>query len=264
MEPHRSAPRRAGPVPSTLIGALLVVAGLMLALRAREDGVTREGPAFEGEVTAPRAAPAPGWAGLPDPLTVAALLDDVSADPPVRTFLHERDWIGRAVRAAAALAAGRVPRELVRGAAPAGRFSVETVGRETVISVESYRRYDALADAVGGISPAAVRALITALRAPIEAAYRSAGDPSAPLDALVARALLRVEAAPVPEGEILVRPAGAYFVLEDPHLEALGDVEKQLLRMGPRNARVLQAKAREIREALGLDAPAPAPTALAR
>jgi hypothetical protein len=43
----------------------------------------------------------------------------------------------------------------------------------------------------------------------------------------------------------------------DPALERLGDVERQLLRMGPRNGRILQEKAREIARALGLASPAP-------
>lgn len=51
-------------------------------------------------------------------------------------------------------------------------------------------------------------------------------------------------------------------MFEDVRLEALGDLEKQLLRMGPRNTRTLQSKAKEIREALGMQAPAR--TALAR
>jgi len=37
-------------------------------------------------------------------------------------------------------------------------------------------------------------------------------------------------------------------------LEALGAAEKQLLRMGPRNARRVQEKARELEAALGLPA----------
>jgi hypothetical protein len=42
------------------------------------------------------------------------------------------------------------------------------------------------------------------------------------------------------------------FVYEDERLERAGAVEKHLLRMGPRNTRLVQAKARELLEALGL------------
>jgi hypothetical protein len=49
------------------------------------------------------------------------------------------------------------------------------------------------------------------------------------------------------------------YVFADPALEALSEVEKHLVRMGPRNERIVQAKARELREALALPAVAAAP-----
>jgi Protein of unknown function (DUF3014) len=49
----------------------------------------------------------------------------------------------------------------------------------------------------------------------------------------------------------LVEGTGATWAYADPALERLGDVDKQILRMGPRNARILQEKAREISRALG-------------
>jgi hypothetical protein len=51
---------------------------------------------------------------------------------------------------------------------------------------------------------------------------------------------------------VFVQGDGAVYAFSDPKLEALGPVEKHLLRMGPRNARLVQAKAREIEGALGL------------
>jgi len=48
-------------------------------------------------------------------------------------------------------------------------------------------------------------------------------------------------------------PKGANnFGFEDARLEALGPVEKLLLRMGPKNTKVIQNKAREIAAALDL------------
>lgn len=268
MDAHETELKRAGPAPSIVIGALLAVAGIMIGVRIREDrtpratrsdsppaAVARVAPAVSGSAWTPRTA-------LPDPVTLAALLDDVSADRPVRALLHEPDWLVRAIRATGALAEGRVPREILRDAAPAAPFSVERTGRDAVIAAASYHRYDAFADAVGGISPAAVRALFVALREPIDEAAHLLRGRSAAFDTVAMEALLRVEAAPIVEGDVLVRKEGGAFVFEDVRLEALGDLEKQLLRMGPRNTRTLQSKAKEIREALGMQEPAR--TALAR
>ena len=50
-----------------------------------------------------------------------------------------------------------------------------------------------------------------------------------------------------------LRKTGTLYVYEDPALEDLGPVEKQFLRMGPRNTRLLKSAAREIAAALGMD-----------
>ena len=92
-----------------------------------------------------------------------------------------------------------------------------------------------------------------ALRPALETAYRALGYPDGSIDKAAARALHRIELAPVRDGEVaVVEGTGATWAYADPALERLGDVERQILRMGPRNGRILQAKAREISQALGM------------
>ncbi len=69
------------------------------------------------------------------------------------------------------------------------------------------------------------------------------------------RALRRLEAAPVEDGPVHVEQDGKVYAFSDARLESLGPVEKHLLRMGPRNTRMIQAKARELETALGLVKP---------
>ena len=52
---------------------------------------------------------------------------------------------------------------------------------------------------------------------------------------------------------------GIGYGYADPKLEAMPAAQKQLLRMGPENARAVQAKLREIALALGIPPRAPAP-----
>jgi hypothetical protein len=47
---------------------------------------------------------------------------------------------------------------------------------------------------------------------------------------------------------------GTIYFFSAPELERLGPVEKHLLRMGPRNTRIIQAKARQMERALGFAA----------
>jgi Protein of unknown function (DUF3014) len=48
---------------------------------------------------------------------------------------------------------------------------------------------------------------------------------------------------------------GGVYAFADAKLEDLDEVEKHLVRMGPRNERLIQAKARELLKSLGLQAP---------
>jgi hypothetical protein len=64
----------------------------------------------------------------------------------------------------------------------------------------------------------------------------------------------------VVEGDVAVEAAGpVLYLFADPALEALGPVEKQLLRMGPRNARLVKQQAVALLAALQLQPPVPAP-----
>jgi hypothetical protein len=58
-----------------------------------------------------------------------------------------------------------------------------------------------------------------------------------------------------PEGDVPVAEREGVFVFQDERLEGAREVEKHLLRMGPRNTRLVQAKARELLDALGLPPP---------
>jgi len=119
------------------------------------------------------------------------------------------------------------------------------------ISPSSYARYDAFANVIASLDERRVAAAYRTLHPLLESAYHALGYPGRPLDAAVARALQRVAGAPVRE-EVAVRRVGSLWLYADARLESLGPVEKQLLRMGARNTRLLQQEAREIAGALGL------------
>jgi hypothetical protein len=191
----------------------------------------------------------------PAPETTQGLLEAVSKDALLRKLLAEGDVVRRWAVVAANLALGESPRRALASAAPAGKFSVETAGSRGAISPTSYARYDAFADAVASVDSAALASAWRALHPALQAAYRALGYPYPSIDAAMVRALHRIEQAPVRDGPVYVEPAGNVYAFADEKLEALGPVEKHLLRMGPRNARILQTKAKEIEGALGLAKP---------
>lgn len=185
------------------------------------------------------------------------LLAAVSPDPAFASWLEKGgDLVRRWVILTDNLAEGVSPRKQLAFLAPQRHFTVQRKGDVLVIAPESYRRYDAFADTIASVDAQALAGAYRRLHAVLEAAYRALGYPGASLDRVTAKALRRIAEAPVATADIAVREQGATFAFVDPTLENQGAVEKHLLRMGPRNTRLIQAKAREIEDALGLGASA--------
>jgi hypothetical protein len=245
-----------------LVALALVVLGAAGYFLLRPGGEPPQAPAppAAAPAPAPTAAPEPtGPAPTADDRSVRALLEPVSPDPSFRRWLAQGDLVRRWAVVTDNLAEGVSPRAELALLAPSKPFATVARGGGLAIAPESYARYDAFAEAVGSVDAAALARAYRALHAVVEGAYRALGYPGASLDRVTARALGRVGAAPIRDGDVLVLDEGGVYVFADPRLEALGEVEKHLLRMGPRNERILQAKARELLEALALPAePRPA------
>jgi hypothetical protein len=201
-------------------------------------------------------APPPPAAPPPDPARQRALLDAVSANPLYRKLVGEPDLARRWAVAVENVANDVVPRKILEPLAPSTGFQVVRRGGAVYVDPRSYARYDAVADAVASVNVDALAIAWAAVRPAVETAYRALGYPDGSVDKAAARALHRIESAPVREGDLaLVEGPGNGWAYADATLERLGDVEKQMLRLGPRNARILQEKAREISRALSLGTP---------
>jgi hypothetical protein len=204
---------------------------------------------------APVTPDAPGAVTGPsvDAATQRSLLEAVSAYPVLRGLLGAPDLVRRWAVVAENLANDVVPRKQLEAFAPAGHFAVVRRGSTAYIDPKSYERYDRMGDAVASVNVDALVIAYAALRPALETAYRALGYPEGSIDKAAARALHRIELAPVRDGEVaVVEGTGATWAYADPALERLGEVDRQILRMGPRNGRILQAKAREISQALGM------------
>jgi hypothetical protein len=242
----------AAPLVLVVIGIVAAAAGaLYLFLR------TSPPPPPPGASPPPTVeAPGPATGPTVGPDRQRTLLEAVSPNALLRGFLLAPDVARRWAVAVENLANDVVPRKQLEPFAPAGSFAVVRQGGKAFIDPQSYRRFDAVGDAVASVNVDAFVIAYAALRPPLEAAYRALGYPDGSIDRAAARALHRIEIVPVRDGEVaVVEGPGATWAYADPQLEGLGDVEKQILRMGPRNARILQGKAREISQALGMGAP---------
>jgi hypothetical protein len=181
-----------------------------------------------------------------------ALLEAASADPRYRGWLEVGELVRRWAVVTANVSEGTSPRRWLAPLAPRARFAVIEQGDRLVVAPEAWARYDGVADTVATLDARALAAAYRRLHGALDAAFRALGYPAGALDRATARALRRVEQAPVPAGEVAVVRAEGVYVFADQALERLDDVQKHLVRMGPRNERIVQAKARELREALAL------------
>lgn len=171
-----------------------------------------------------------------------ALAEWLASDDLVRTFAVTVDNIAEGVSPRTHLKILR-PSEAFRAVERNGRFYLDPA---------SYSRYERLALVVESLDAEGTARLYRDLKPLIQEAYRDLGYPQRDFDRTLARAIDRLLATPVVEGEVeLIRKVTTYD-FADPRLEQLAPAQKHLVRMGPANARRVKAKLREIARVLEL------------
>ncbi|MEQ1740455.1 MAG: DUF3014 domain-containing protein [Methyloglobulus sp.] len=126
-------------------------------------------------------------------------------------------------------------------------FVVEQQGENGLyISPKSFTRYNKLAQTVQAINTKAAVAVYQKFRPLMLQVFAEFSYPKDfTLETIIKKAAGEIIAAPVIEGQIsLIRPSVLYK-FADPKLEALNDVQKQMIRMGPENTKIIQNKCRE-------------------
>jgi DUF3014 family protein len=108
---------------------------------------------------------------------------------------------------------------------------------------------------VSAIDAQGAARLYATLKPRIEEAYRELGEPEPSFDRTLERALLALIETPVNADSARVTlHGGTGYAFADDRLESLSPAQKLLLRMGPRNAKAIQVKLREIALVLGVPA----------
>jgi hypothetical protein len=236
-----------------LVVGVAGAAAYFLLQRHAHAPPAREPVAAAAPAAAPPAAPeASGVAAAAGVEDTRSLLESLSPLEAFRRWVGEGEAVRRWAVVTDNIAEGVSPRRQLAHLALAEPFSVTSEAGALGIAPASYRRYDRLADAIAAVDARTAAGVYRALRTPLEAAYRALGYPDRSFDRITAKALNRLERAPVRDGRVEVVAEEGLYVFAEPELERAGAVEKHLLRMGPRNTRLIQAKARELREALGL------------
>ncbi|MDE2489464.1 MAG: DUF3014 domain-containing protein, partial [Elusimicrobia bacterium] len=173
-------------------------------------------------------------------------------------WLRADDLLERAAAAADLIARGRAPKDALSFLAPRGSFSVVRRGGRVFASSRSWARYDTVGRAAAALDPAAAARTLTELAPLLDEACRRYGCRGSFRDSL-SGAIGELAQAPAAGGEsaLVASKRGIGWAYADPRLEALDPAQKQLLRLGPRNAAAVQGFLRALAAALGPSAPPP-------
>jgi hypothetical protein len=175
----------------------------------------------------------------------------LSAHPRVAAWLATNNVIRNFVVAVDNVASGATPAPRMRALRPAGAFRVREARGATFIDPRSFERYGPIADAVESLDPQTAAQLCGTLKPRLVEAYSELGRDGS-FDVALERAIVELLRTPAVGPDTRVVPNGASYAFEDEALEQLTPAQKQLARMGPRNARIIQDKLRQIALAIGI------------
>lgn len=179
-----------------------------------------------------------------------------SKDPGYARLLQQLS-LRHLVAAAQLVASGESPRSALPFLSISGAFAVREEGRANqerrFMSDASFARYDVLGKMIGSIDAAAAGDAYAQLRPYCDAAFSEIGRPGKNFEDELTAAVRRIVNVRFPQGDLELVPKGAVYAYADPALESLSGAEKQVLRMGPTNGRVLQRQLSDFARAAKLN-----------
>lgn len=262
LEPPGQEPERGSRAPLWIAASLLVAATVVgVVLFVRPAAPPPPQPAAQANAAPQTEArdplgPAVEPIDLPpliltDPL-VRDLVGKLSASPALAAWLATDGLIRAVVVSVENVADGTSPAKHVRALAPRSAFRTLSEGGVVTVDPRSFARYDGIASAAASMDPAGLARVYSILKPRLIEAYAELGHPQGDLDVAVERAIVHLLQTPVVDEPIAVRPRVLSFRYDRDDLEALSPAQKQLLRMGPRNVRVIQDELRAVARDLGV------------
>ena len=252
-----------------IVVLLLVIAGGVALLTGIWPPEEEPAPPVTAPAPAPQPAPVVAEIEEPTPETPPAppepvdeplprleesddAVRDAVGDIPLGTagqqYLIPGNIIERSASLIYLMAQGDVPYKLLPVSRPKAAFPISDDGTQVVTDPAGFKRYDALTQWVQSLD---LESLLSSLEwfIPLfrEAWSYYGEDPSA-FDMAVVMTLDLVIATPeVDLSEARLIRKEVVWIFEDPAIEGLAPIQKQVLRMGPENAEVVKSKAAEAR-----------------
>ena len=182
---------------------------------------------------------------------VRKLVAELSSNPTFANWLQNKDLIRKFVAAVDNIANGLSPRPQTEFFSLAGKFKVIERPGLTYLDPATYDRYNIVADVLDTVSTAGCAKQYRDFKPLFRQAYRELGYPKEDFDLTLLRAIIEILKTPVVEDPIVLEKKVTTYMMVDSVLEGLSSPQKHMLRMGPENVQLVQAKLREIALALG-------------
>jgi len=252
--------------PATLALAAVIATALLAVVfflfRHPSQSKAEPSPALAAGAAAPPTA-------FPSPTPEVALppLDDsdafvrqiaagISANSEVARWLARTALVRTLTVVVVNVAAGETPRPHLDFLAPGQRFrAARRPARLLVPDPVGFAGYDLFSDAIASVDVTVAASAYRTMAPLFEAAYVELGHPEGGFPAALETAIRALLAVPVLREDVELVPHAIGFKYADPRLEALTPAQKQFLRIGPRNVRLVQGKLKELAAALAPAAP---------
>jgi Protein of unknown function (DUF3014) len=258
-EPPSGGPRRGSVLVAIAVAALITAAAAAVyVLYGRKPAPVQAPTRTESPAQPPESGTAEAGENIPlppldatDPI-VRKLVTQLSAHPTVAAWLATDRLLRNFVVVTMNVAEGKTPTRHLKAMTPDARFRVRSAATGPYLDSQSYARYDRYADAIDALDARGTARLYATLRPRIVEAYAEQGIPEEKVDAVLERAIVHLLETPLVDGEVPLRTKTISYAFSDERLESLSPAQKQLLRMGPRNVRLIQAKLRDLALYLGI------------
>ena len=211
-----------------------------------------EEPAVDPTPPPPPPPPAPVEEPLPRLEESDDAVRDAVGDIPLGTagqqYLVPGNIIERSASLIYLMAQGDVPYRLLPVSRPKAAFPISDDGTQVVTDPAGFERYDALTQWLQSLDLESLLSSLEWFIPLFREAWSYYGEDPAAFDIAVVMTLDSVIATPeVDLSEARLIRKEAVWIFEDPAIEGLAPIQKQVLRMGPENAEIVKAKATEAR-----------------